>query len=298
MSETPTSKYASASSDTPQIGSRRPQSRPPDWKLPAGVAPGTWDYVHSHSIARDYDTFLRGTDLTSVDLSVAASILPQATGQGGVVADLGCGTGRTRALVHGKGYRLLGVDLSQPMLRQFKQQRSPAADNSGQAVPEDWALRANLVTLDCLQDSAVDHALCLFSTLGMIRGRKNRRRALSHFFRILRPGGRLILHAHNRWAAVRDPGGLRHLFGSWMRSRRDREFDFGDRVYNYRGLPNMFLHSYGKTELLADLRFAGFQTSRFVPLTVRGDGELSQRWFATSLRAGGFMVAAERTTRT
>lgn len=292
---------------TPTERQRRQQTRPPDWRLPTGVAPGTWDYVHSSSIADDYETFLQGTDLASVDLAVVASILPLASSQGAIVADLGCGTGRTRQLVHDKGYRLLGIDLSQPMLSQFKKRNmlddverpnteladAKLADEKS-AGGSDWALRANLVELDCVRDAAVDHALCLFSTLGMIRGRKNRRQALLHFFRILRPGGKLILHAHNRWAATRDPGGLSHLVASWLRSLRDPEFDFGDRVYGYRGLPNMFLHSYGRSELLRDLRLAGFTACQIIPLTVRGDGQLSGRWFASGLRAGGFMVSAER----
>ena len=50
------------------------------------------------------------------------------------------------------------------------------------------ACRANLVELDGVRDKSLDGAICLFSTLGMIRGRKNRRRVLDHAQRILRPG--------------------------------------------------------------------------------------------------------------
>lgn len=276
-----------SSSDRPKQKSRR---RPPDWKLPAGVSPGTWDYVHAPSIANDYDQFLAGTELTRFDLMLAEAILPLATKEGAIVADLGCGTGRTRQLAHGKGYRLLGIDLSQPMLQQFLRKGQP--DN------RDWALRANLVTLDCLADQTVDHAVCLFSSLGMIRGRKNRQTALGHACRILKQGGLFLLHVHNRWAAVRDPGGLRHLMHSWWRSNRDSSFDFGDRVYGYRGLPNMFLHSYGRRELIGDLQHAGFEIVDLMPLTIRGDSELKWGRLATSFRAGGFMVSARRKPRT
>ena len=39
--------------------------------------------------------------------------------------------------------------------------------------------------LEGLADEAVDYAVCLFSTLGMVRGRENRRRILAHACRIL-----------------------------------------------------------------------------------------------------------------
>ena len=268
--------------------------RPPDWKLPAGVAPGTWDYVHSRSIADDYDQFLAGTRLTEVDLQFVESILPPATTEGAVVADLGCGTGRTLKLAHAKGYRVLGIDLSQPMLRRFQQHSRGAAIS--EALPTDWALRANLVNLDCVASESVDHALCLFSTIGMIRQRTHRKRAISHFRRILRPGGILVLHAHNRWASLRDPGGIRHLWSSFRRSKRDSNFDFGDRVYGYRGLPNMFLHSYGRKEMAQDLKSAGLQVERLVPLSVHGEKDMPLPWLLPGLRAGGFMAIARRPT--
>ena len=79
-------------------------------------------------------------------------------------------------------------------------------------------LRANLVELGCIRSGAVDYGICMFSTLGMIRGRQNRRRVLAHARRILKPGGLFVLHVHNLWYNLFDPQGrlwlARHLPGN------------------------------------------------------------------------------------
>jgi SAM-dependent methyltransferase len=169
-------------------------------------------------------------------------------------------------------------------------------EHDGAVIASPLRLRANLVQLQCLRAASVDHAVCLFSTLGMVRGRAHRRTVLQHARRILRPKGRLVLHAHNRWSSLRDPGGMAALWRSWWAARRNATADFGDRIYPYRGLPNMFLHSFGARELRKDLTAAGFHVAGWYPLTPRGDAELRCRRWLGGLRAGGFMVVAERTS--
>ncbi|WP_164104265.1 class I SAM-dependent methyltransferase [Candidatus Laterigemmans baculatus] len=277
-----------------QIPSAPRQHRPPDWRLPPGVAPGTWDYVHAPEIANSYDEFLRDTALTALDLRLIGELLPAAPSPASLVADLGCGTGRANPLLLAAGYRVLAIDLSQAMLRRLQsklQSERPHVEAEPNRV---LPLRANLVTLGCVAEASVTHAVCLFSTLGMIRSRRNRRTALAHVHRILAPGGRFLVHAHNRTISLREPGGPTHLARSWWRSRRDADADFGDRTYAYRGLPNMFLHSFTRRELWSDLRSAGFRVARTIPVTVRGDRELPARWWFPSLRAGGFLVVAEK----
>jgi len=294
------------------LGSPRPA--PPQWKLPPGVSSGTWDYAESRELAAGDDAFLASTPLTRLDLDLVGSQIPAATRPGSIVADLGCGTGRALEVVVERGHRLLGIDLSQGMLILLQQR---AGELSLPLEQQPLTLRANLVELQALADQSVDHAISLFSTLGMIRGRKHRRHTLCHVARILRPGGRFLLHVHNRWAAWRDPGGGRFLLRSWWRARTGKasdstDFEFGDRFYPYRGLPNMFLHSYGPRELRLDLRHAKLEIENWMPVNIFGTKllrELSafprqatrrhsvRSWFAEpalnlrdAVRAGGFMV--------
>src|SRR2546430_13177372 len=72
-------------------------------------------------------------------------------------------------------------------------------------------VQANLTQLDCLADQSFDYAACLFSTLGMVIGAEQRRRVVAHAARLLRPGGKFILHVHNRWFNVWDAAGR-----SWL----------------------------------------------------------------------------------
>ena len=89
----------------------------PDWQLPPGTDRGLWDYVSSERVAREYDAALAGSPLLDLDLQFAEQHFPKP----GRLIDLGCGTGR--ALVHfaRRGFRCLGVDLSDPMLEIVRQ---------------------------------------------------------------------------------------------------------------------------------------------------------------------------------
>ncbi len=93
----------------------------------------------------------------------------------------------------------------------------------------------------------------MFSTLGMIRGREARRRALAEACRILRPGGRLALHAHNLWLNLRDRQGRAWLLQQAYRAVFARE-DLGERRMTYRGIPGMRVHLYRWGELKRELR--------------------------------------------
>ncbi len=88
---------------------------PPAWRRPRGVASGTWEYVNQRSIADRYDQFVADTPLCDLDQSILQELFPR-TEQQEIVLDLGCGSGRTAIPLAKRGYRLIGVDLSQAML--------------------------------------------------------------------------------------------------------------------------------------------------------------------------------------
>jgi len=265
---------------------RSASTRRPAWRLPAGVAPGTWEYTRQESIATGYQEFVAQTPLIGLDTQLMLRYLPAPIG--GVrpwVVDLGCGDGRTLRVLSDAGYNVLGVDLSQPMLRRV------TAGHHGERF-RNRLIRANLVELGCLADSSVDHAVCLFSTIGMIRGKTFRQQFLRHASRIVRSGGTLVLHVHNRNAAWRDrPNAWAWCQSAWA-SVRHRAHELGDRVYAYRGLADMFLHTYSLNELRADLHHSGWAIQTIIPLSANSDTALKHPALFAGWRAGGFIAVA------
>lgn len=239
------------------------------WQLPPGVSPGTWDYVRSRTIAADYDQFLQDDPLTRFDWQIIQRYLPKLVPAdlSQTVIEFGCGNGRTLLPLIRNGYRAVGVDLSTPMLlemrRKFEAEKK-ISEAQPSVSPESFSakdclvsLRANLVELDGIANDSVDHGVCLFSTLGMIRGHQHRVNFLRHCRRILRRNGLFILHAHHLWNQLRHPGAMRWLVGHAWRVVRGRE-EFGDRFASYRGVQNMFIHSFRKRELARLLKDSGF----------------------------------------
>jgi SAM-dependent methyltransferase len=251
----------------------------PAWRLPPGISRGAWEYFQSAVIADDYDCYFSHNSLFDFDQQVLAKHFSPP----GWVADLGCGTGRALVPLVRAGHRGLAIDMSQHMLRVVR----------GKACADGLAiscLRANLVELDAVQDHAMDYAICLFSTLGMIRGRDNRRLFLKHASRIVRPDGCFVLHVHNFWFNLRDPGGPWWVVKNLATAPFCRDLEVGDKWFAYRGLSNMFLHVFRWSELAADLRATGWRIQQRISLNVQRRDALWQPWLLGSLRANGWIV--------
>ena len=253
----------------------------PHWQLPPGVSHGTWEYTHRDSIADDYDDYFAGNSLFSFD----EGILAQEFQPPGLVADLGCGTARALVPLVQTGHRGLAVDLSDPMLTVVEEK---AADLDLDIT----CLQANLVelTADLVPDNSVDYAMCLFSTLGMIRGHANRQQMLRHTHRLLKPGGKFVVHVHNFWFNLYDPGGPWWVVKSLLGAPFSRTQEVGDRYFEYRGVPDMYLHVFRAGELRRLLRGAGFKIRRWIPLEVTRRHALPRPWLVPSLRANGWIV--------
>src|SRR5947209_586366 len=151
---------------------------PPHWQLLSGVSRGLWQYLHDDAVARRYDASLDGSALVTVDCHFVQQHCPAP----GRLIDLGCGTGRLLLTLAGRGYRVVGVDLSAPMLR-------VAGEKAAAAGVRIERVRANLADLTCFDDAVFDYAACLFSTLGMVVGADARQSVVRHAARLLRPGG-------------------------------------------------------------------------------------------------------------
>jgi ubiquinone/menaquinone biosynthesis C-methylase UbiE len=203
--------------------------------------------------------------------------------------DIGCGTGRSIEPLRDKGWRTLGIDLSREML---------AATSQKLDCPDMLTslVQANMVQLEGFRDEIADGILCLYSSIGMIRGRENRRTMLRHVRRMLKPNGFFVVHVHNRgnWWTFRE--GILMTIRSFRQSLLEKEHEHGDRIYPYRSLPSMFLHIFSRRELLTDLSESGFNIE-----VCRALNSTSSDWLRTPswlphFRAGGFVVTAIRPT--
>ncbi|REJ69646.1 MAG: class I SAM-dependent methyltransferase [Planctomycetota bacterium] len=264
------------------------QQRRADWQLPPGVTRGLADYVESEHIAEDYDDFFAANSLFEFDEAVIARHFRRP----GLVADLGCGTGRALLPLLRRGFRGLAVDLSPAMLRIVREKAEL------DALSVDVVL-ANLVELDCVADEVADYALSMFSTLGMIQGRQNRARALRHMQRILKPGGKGVLHMHNVWTNLFDPPGRRYLMTHLPRAllaalRGRDDVELGDKVMPYRGIPHVYLHSFTCGQLRRGLRAAGFDILEVIPLSATRQRPLTHGWWLPRLRANGWIAVVRK----
>ncbi|MGB7324109.1 MAG: class I SAM-dependent methyltransferase [Rubripirellula sp.] len=276
------------------------------WRRPPGVAPGTWQYVHQRPIADHYDAFVEDAAVCRIDAEILTKVLPGVSNsaeQPEMVLDLGCGTGRTALPLASRGYDVIGIDLSEPMLgvlvgkvltqKQQNQTEPTQQPSDACAFGQIYPIKANLVDLGGIADGAADHAVCLFATMGMIQGRSNRRTVMQHVARIVRPGGKLVIHVHNRWAALAESGGYRSLTRSWLRSITSKDHDFGDATYAYRGLSEMFMHRFSRRELVTDLSACGWQVDEVMRLAIEADRFLGKFRNGGGV-AGGFIVVATR----
>ncbi len=168
----------------------------PAWQLPPGVSRGTWDYVSDAAIATEYDAYHADHPLLRLDQVWVADRLERY--QAGishqpVLIDLGCGTGRAMMPWIAKDWRVIGIDLSRAMLSETR--------TKCLTLNKEFALvHANLAELDWMREGFADAAICLYSSIGMIRGRRHRHALLGALRRALRPGGLAMIHVHNRGA--------------------------------------------------------------------------------------------------
>lgn len=231
----------------------------PDWQLPEGVDRGLWDYLHSTEMAADYDDQMAASPLAQADIAFCEKWFPMP----GRLLDMGCGTGRLCRHFAAKGFECTGVDLSEEMLERARAHRGSSAIDYRQR---------NLVELADLPDQSFDYAACLFSTLGMVRGSENRMKVLQSAHRLLKPGGRFVLHVHNRY----------FLGLGW------RNWNRGDITMPqaYAGAP-LTLRHFARREIRRMLGAEGFQIKEVLALSIAGK---KAHWLQTY----GYLMACQK----
>jgi SAM-dependent methyltransferase len=155
-------------------------------------------------------------------------------------------------------------------------------------------LQANIVQLDGLRDGTFVAAACLFSTLGMVSNAGARRQVIHHVHRLLRPGGRFVLHVHNRWFSLWDAPGRRWLVRDLVKSALGRT-DAGERAMPvHHGIAGLSLHLFTRSEAVRMLREARFRILEVSPVSLNPPGKPARVRPFGWLRAYGYFIAAER----
>lgn len=131
---------------------------------------------------------------------------------GRITLDLCCGEGRHAVPLALRGYRIVGLDLSPPLLEAA---RRSAADR-GAAV--DW-VRADSRAIPFHR--RFDAVFCWFTTFGYFSDPGDDRRVLAQVGAALRPGGVFLLEVLNREFLLRHPHEAKRIDGDscWLDSR-------------------------------------------------------------------------------
>ena len=251
----------------------------PDWQLPPGVDRGLRDYFASAEMVRGYDGQMAASALAAADIAFCEAAFPTP----GRLVDLGCGTGRLATHFAARGFDCVGVDLSDTMLTQAR------VNAAARGVAVTWHA-GNLVDLGGLAAASFDYAASLFSTLGMVRGAGHRAAAVAEVARLLRPGGRFVLHVHNR--SFRGLG-LRRVAALAAKTLLGRA-DAGDVTMPqaYAGAP-LTLHHFTRRGAVALLEAHGLRVTGVHAVSVHG--RVRPATWRDGVNAYGYLLAAELT---
>ena len=137
-------------------------------------------------------------------LAVFAELV--ASGPAGLVADVGCGTGRLTAHLHDLGVDVFGVDLSPGMLAVARQEHPGLRFEVG-----------SMLALD-LVDESLAGLLAYYSTIHVPDDRLGD--VFAEFARVLAPGGHLLLAFQAGDGVLRLTEGLGHRFELDFHRRR------------------------------------------------------------------------------
>jgi len=245
------------------------------------LTPSTREYVASGYVARTYDYYFRDNQLFEFDTELLGQIIPA----GSRVLDLGCGTGRHTFYFSDKASLVVGVDLSEHMLAVCSMKLRSAGPNA-------CLIRANICDLAFLRKGTFDAAICMFSTMGLIRGKHNRERFVLGVRSALKESGRFVLHTHNFYHSFLDPADKFFPLKSAATALIGRS-ELGDKnLTYYRGVRNMYIHVFRDAELRRLLERSGFRVRHVAYLNEPRNAELRPS-LPNRLRANGFIFVAE-----
>lgn len=270
--------------------SANPSGRTPDAETPAGTAKGTthpppgpghpqdtvWadsdlETLHQDgqkaekvrrmfaSIARSYDLNNRVHSLWRDQAWRRFAVRQAEVRQGDTVADIACGTGDlTEAFARTPAGAVIGIDFTHEMLQLAEVKK----DRRGEGVRS----KITYIRGDAQQLPLADASCDVVSIAFGIRNVQEPERALAEFFRVLKPGGRLVILEFDR-PRVPPVRWMNDFYAGWLMPRTATLIS-RDRSGAYRYLPKSVGSFMSRNELLEAIGRAGFANVHARSLTL------------------------------
>jgi SAM-dependent methyltransferase len=103
------------------------------------------------------------------------------------VLDIGCGVGRVSTLLDQRGFDVIGIDVSEPLVEKAR------------SLFPDMEFRVEDVTDLSFDSKTFDYAVFSYYGLDYVLPESERVKALREIHRVLKPAGILVFSTHNSW---------------------------------------------------------------------------------------------------
>jgi len=123
---------------------------------------------------------------TAREVRFLDTVLRPCRDEGAYLLDLACGMGRHAVALSRKGYRVIGLDLSDVMLGHARKRKSSVR----------W-VRGDMAGVP-LESGSCGAVISMFSSIGYFNDESENYHVLSEIARVLRPGGKLVIKTANR----------------------------------------------------------------------------------------------------
>jgi len=191
--------------------------------------------------------------LTRADIWPVFSYFKKFLKTGDKVLDAGCGSGRLIDILADFDVKYTGVDASNAQMESLRQNYASKLKTPLELI------QSSITNLSMLGDGVYDIVFCL-ATLHHIPSRELRQRVINEFYRILRPGGKLIMANWNlwsRWATKKYWPEILRVF--WPHKNLDRgdllipwKLRSGEKILRY-------IHCFSRRSLKKLMSGAGFK---------------------------------------
>ncbi|MEW5767995.1 MAG: class I SAM-dependent methyltransferase [bacterium] len=252
------------------------------------IYPSIREYIQNEAIARDYDSYYSGLELFQLDTKILDDIIREQ----GKILDVGCGTGRHIIHFLNKGFEVVGLDLSDHMLKIAKKKI------------EAQGLRPKLIKADMHNLSWMrerfDYIIVMYSTFGLIKGRTLRIKVLKDLFKLLHRNGLVIIHLYKQILGE----ALKFLDYKWyLRNIKWLSFDFepGDfLIKDFRGIKDFYYHRFTLSEVKELFSLAHLRLRKIIYIhrnNQRLSANLLERFLSYSVIVVGDRISFEEELR-